>query len=53
MRIRVVNKRKVSDFLGVIKTSKKFPGKEAVRESAAKSLAKRHPSKSPLSKSTQ
>lgn len=44
VRIRVVSRRQVSDFLGVFKTSEAFPGTRTVRETTARSLAKRHAS---------
>jgi AbrB family looped-hinge helix DNA binding protein len=47
VRIRVVARRKASDFLGVIETGKSFPGHAAVRQSTAKALAKRHQSRRP------
>ena len=42
VRIRVVSKRKPSEFLGALRTKRAFPGKEAVRNTTAKSLAARH-----------
>lgn len=45
VRIRVVPRRRVVDFLGAFKTSEPFPGTQTVREKVAESLAKRHKSR--------
>jgi AbrB family looped-hinge helix DNA binding protein len=42
VRIRALSKRVITDFLGAFKTAEPFPGKEAVRDATAKSLARRH-----------
>ena len=47
VRIRVVPKRQVADFLGAFETSEPFPGTEAVRELTAESLARRHQPRRP------
>ena len=47
VRIRALPKRAVSDFLGALDTKIPFPGRDAVRDAAAKSLAKRHKAPKP------
>ena len=47
VRIRVVARRQVTDFLGAFKTQEPFPGTEVVRERTAAALAKRHESPQP------
>ncbi len=47
VRIRVVAKHRASDFLGVFPTHEPFPGTQSIRESTAKSLAKRHKASKP------
>ncbi len=42
VRIRALPKRAVTDFLGAFKAAEPFPGKEALRDATAKSLARRH-----------
>ena len=42
VRIRVVPRRQVTDFLGAFRTKEPFPGTEVVRERTAASLARRH-----------
>ncbi len=42
VRIRVVSRRQVSEFLGAFRTNEPFPGTEVVRERTAESLARRH-----------
>lgn len=40
-RLRVVKRKKLSDFYGSLRTERPFPGKEAVREEAGRALADR------------
>ena len=47
VRIRVVPKRQVADFLGAFETGEPFPGKEVERQQTAESLARRHPARRP------
>lgn len=47
VRIRVVPRRQVADFLGAFETGEPFPGKEVERQQTAESLARRHPARRP------
>lgn len=40
--IRVVPKRELADFAGILRSAKPFPGTRAVRETTARALARRH-----------
>ena len=40
-RLRVVKRRKLSDFYGALPAERPFPGKEALREEAGRELGER------------
>jgi AbrB family looped-hinge helix DNA binding protein len=41
VELRVVKKRKLSDFLGALPAARSFPGKEAVRDEVGRALGER------------